>query len=185
MRATKISTLGMTRRRFLVGSNYVLAAMGLKGCASGPAPRTEPPYPGLRDQMATQVAQQQFPGAVWLLARGMRVAVEAVGITAIDSSMPMRRDTIFRIASMTKPVTATAVMMLIEEGKLALDAPVERWLPELAHRTVLRRIDGPLDDTEPAAAPSPCTTCSPSRSASASCSTTRRRSSGRSTSCSS
>jgi CubicO group peptidase (beta-lactamase class C family) len=51
---------------------------------------------------------------------------------------------------MTKAVTATAVMMLVEEGKLALDGPAERWLPELANRKVLRRVDGPLDDTEPA-----------------------------------
>ena len=65
----------------------------------------------------------------------------------------MRRDTIFRIASMTKPVTAAAVMMLVEEGKLALDAPVERWLPELANRRVLPRLDGPLDDTVPASRP--------------------------------
>ena len=51
----------------------------------------------------------------------------------------MRRDTIFRIASMTKPVTATAVMMLVEEGKLRLDEPVDRLLPELANRGVLRQ----------------------------------------------
>lgn len=56
----------------------------------------------------------------------------------------MRRDTIFRIASMTKPVTATAVMMLGEEGKLRLDEPVDRLLPELANRGVLRRIDAAL-----------------------------------------
>ena len=62
----------------------------------------------------------------------------------------MRRDTIFRIASMTKPLTAACVMMLVEEGKLSLDAPVKRWLPELADRRVLSRINGPLDDTEPA-----------------------------------
>ena len=61
--------------------------------------------------------------------------------------IPMGRDTIFRIASMTKALTATAVMILIEEGKLALDSSAERWLPEIANRRVLRRIDGPLDDT--------------------------------------
>ena len=59
----------------------------------------------------------------------------------------MRRDTIFRIASMTKAITATAVMMLVEEGKIALDAPAEKWLPEIADRRVLRRIDGPLNET--------------------------------------
>lgn len=59
---------------------------------------------------------------------------------------------------MTKAVTAAAVMMLVEEGKLALDAPVQRWLPELANRRVLRRLDGPIDDTVPPSAPSPYTT---------------------------
>src|SRR5713226_8825709 len=63
---------------------------------------------------------------------------------------PMRRDTIFRIASLTKPVTAAAAMILVEEAKLRLDDPVDRWLPELADRKVLRAIDAPLDDTVPA-----------------------------------
>lgn len=63
---------------------------------------------------------------------------------------PMRRDTLFRITSMTKPVTAAATMLLVEEGRLGLDEPVDRLLPELADRQVLRRVDGPLDDTVPA-----------------------------------
>ncbi|MGH6958118.1 MAG: serine hydrolase domain-containing protein, partial [Caulobacteraceae bacterium] len=60
---------------------------------------------------------------------------------------------LFRIASMTKPVTAAATLMLIEEGRLALDEPVDRLLPELAGRRVLRRLDGPLDGTVPARRP--------------------------------
>ncbi|MDQ2801380.1 MAG: serine hydrolase, partial [Pseudomonadota bacterium] len=58
--------------------------------------------------------------------------------------------TIFRIASMTKPITAAAAMILVEEGRIALDDPVERWLPELADRRVLRSIDSALGDTVPA-----------------------------------
>ena len=65
----------------------------------------------------------------------------------------MRRDTIFRIASMTKPITAAAAMILVEECKLRLDEPVDRLLPELADRQVLKRLDGPLDDTVPANRP--------------------------------
>jgi CubicO group peptidase (beta-lactamase class C family) len=65
----------------------------------------------------------------------------------------MRRDTILRIASMTKAVTAAAVMMLVEEGKLRLDGPAEQWLPELENRQVLRRLDGPLTDTVPSKRP--------------------------------
>jgi CubicO group peptidase (beta-lactamase class C family) len=65
----------------------------------------------------------------------------------------MRRDTLFRIASVTKPITAAAAMVLVEECKIRLDDPVDRWLPELANRKVLRRIDGPVDDTVPAKRP--------------------------------
>ena len=107
----------------------------------------------LRDQMAARVAADEFPGAVWLVARGDDVVVDTVGVTAVGGEVPMRRNTIFRIASMTKAVTAAAVMMLIEEGKLRLEAPAEEWLPELAHRQVLRRLDGPLTDTVPAKRP--------------------------------
>jgi CubicO group peptidase (beta-lactamase class C family) len=59
----------------------------------------------------------------------------------------MRRDTIFRIASLTKPILATATMLLVEDGKLTLDEPIDRLLPEMANRQVLKKIDGPLDDT--------------------------------------
>jgi CubicO group peptidase (beta-lactamase class C family) len=62
----------------------------------------------------------------------------------------MARDTIFRIASMTKPVTAAAAMILVEECQLRLDDPLDRFLPEMADRKVLRAIDAPLDDTVPA-----------------------------------
>src|SRR3989475_9595942 len=65
----------------------------------------------------------------------------------------MRRDTIFRITSMTKPILALATMMLVEDGRLALDEPADALLPELAHRQVLKRIDGPLDETVPARRP--------------------------------
>src|SRR5207244_12779783 len=66
---------------------------------------------------------------------------------------PMRRDTIFRISSMTKPIIAVATMILVEECKLRLDEPVDALLPELADRQVLKRLDGALDDPEPATRP--------------------------------
>jgi CubicO group peptidase (beta-lactamase class C family) len=65
-------------------------------------------------------------------------------------SDPIQRDTIFHISSMTKPITAAATMILVEECALRLDEPVDRLLPELANRRVLKRLDGPLDDTMPA-----------------------------------
>jgi len=90
---------------------------------------------------------------VTLIARGDDVAIDAMGAMAFGSDEPMQRDTIFRITSMTKPVLAAATMMLVDDGALKLDEPVDRLLPELAHRKVLKRIDGPLDDTVPAHRP--------------------------------
>jgi CubicO group peptidase (beta-lactamase class C family) len=63
---------------------------------------------------------------------------------------PMQADTVFRIASMTKPITSVAALMLLEEGLLRLDDPIERWLPEFADPQVLRRPDAALDDTQAA-----------------------------------
>ena len=103
--------------------------------------------------MAARIARNEMPGIVTLVAQGDEVHLETVGVKTFDSAEPMRRDTLFRIASMTKPILATATMMLVEAGQLALDEPVDRWLPELANRQVLERVDGPLDDTVPAHRP--------------------------------
>ena len=81
------------------------------------------------------------------------VHVEVYGSKTLGDGDPIRRDTIFRIASMTKAVTAVAAMMLVEECKLRLDDPVDRLLPELTDRRVLKRLEGPLDDTIPAHRP--------------------------------
>ena len=107
----------------------------------------------LDDVLRGHVARGEVAGLVALVARHDAVHVAALGVQDLASGAPMRRDTIFRIASMTKPVTAAAVMMLVEESRIGLDDPVERWLPELASRRVLRRIESPLDDTVPAARP--------------------------------
>ena len=104
----------------------------------------------LHEAMAARVANGELPGMVTLVAQGQDVHVDAIGVMAFGSTDPMRRDTIFRITSMTKPILAVATMMLIEGGALALDEPVDRLLPELADRKVLKRIDGPLHDTVPA-----------------------------------
>ena len=104
----------------------------------------------MHDVMAGHVATGRLPGLVMLVNRRGETHAEAIGTLAFGANAPMRRDTIFRIASLSKPVTAAAAMMLVEEGKLRLDDPVDRWLPELANRRVLRAIDAPLDDTVPA-----------------------------------
>src|SRR5947199_6498162 len=100
--------------------------------------------------MAAYVERGAVPGLVTLVSRRGEVHVDAIGTLAAGGSAPMRRDTIFRIASMTKPITAAAAMILVEECRLRLNEPVDRLLPELADRKVLKRLDGPLDDTVPA-----------------------------------
>jgi CubicO group peptidase (beta-lactamase class C family) len=104
----------------------------------------------LHRAMEARVARGELPGIVTLVARGDDVHVDAIGAMEFGGDRPLRRDAIFRIASMTKPILAAAAMTLVEDGTLALDEPVERLLPELAGRRVLRRVDGPLDDTVPA-----------------------------------
>src|SRR6266513_1582279 len=103
--------------------------------------------------MAGYVERGEVPGLVTLVSRRGEVHVDVSGTQAIGDSPPMRRDTIFRISSMTKPITAAATMILVEECKERLDEPVDPWLPELAERKVLTRLDGPLDDTVPANRP--------------------------------
>ena len=95
------------------------------------------------------VGNELVPGLVSLIARGDEVHVHALGTLAIGGR-PVARDSIFRIASTTKPITAAATLALVQEGLITLDEPVERLLPELAERRVLRRMDGPLQDTLPA-----------------------------------
>ncbi|MFD7026955.1 serine hydrolase domain-containing protein [Streptomyces sp. NPDC059917] len=108
---------------------------------------------GLRGILEPPVDAGTLPGAVALVARGDAVEVAAVGSCDARGGAPMARDTIFRIASLTKPITAAAALLLVEEGALALDAPVTPWLPELADRVVVRTPSGPVDDVVPARRP--------------------------------
>jgi CubicO group peptidase (beta-lactamase class C family) len=103
----------------------------------------------MHDTMARQVERGSLPGLVALVSRRGEIHVEAIGKIAIDGA-PMQRDSIFRIASMTKPISAVAAMILVEECKLRLDDPVDELLPELANRRVLRTIESDIDDTVPA-----------------------------------
>ena len=104
---------------------------------------------GVHEAAAAHIGDDRVPGLVALVARGDQVHVEALGTRAVGGA-PMTRDTLFRIASTTKPVTAVATLALVDDGAITLDEPVDRLLPELAGRRVLRRVDGPLDDTVPA-----------------------------------
>ena len=107
----------------------------------------------LRATLNRYVDDGTVPGAVGLVARGEDVRVVAVGWADADGSAPMARESIFRIASLTKPITAAAVLMLVEEGRLGLDDPVDTWLPELAKPVVVRTPEGPVDDVVPAVRP--------------------------------
>lgn len=107
----------------------------------------------LAEMLRGEAAAGRVAGAVALLAGPRGAWQGAVGRRDLASGQPLRPDAIFDIASMTKPMLATLALMLVEEGVLALDAPVQRWLPELADRRVLRHLDSELDDTVPAARP--------------------------------
>ena len=110
---------------------------------------SEAPLARIGEVVERAVEQGQAPGVVAAVARGEDVHVVTAGVMAVDGP-PMRADTLFRIASITKPITAAAVLSLADEGLLNLDEPVDRLLPELADRRVLESPDGPLGRTVPA-----------------------------------
>jgi CubicO group peptidase (beta-lactamase class C family) len=95
----------------------------------------------------------QLAGAATLVWRDGEPHTVAVGWRNVDARLPIERDTLFRIASMTKPITSTAALMLFEAGRFALDDPITRWAPEFSRMRVLRSPDGPLDDADPAERP--------------------------------
>jgi len=103
----------------------------------------------VHEAMTGRVESGDIPGLVTLVSQNGEIHVDAIGRLAFDGPL-MTRDTIFRITSMTKPVTAAAAMVLVEDGKLQLDDPVDRWLPELANRKVLLSVDALIHQTVPA-----------------------------------
>jgi CubicO group peptidase (beta-lactamase class C family) len=103
------------------------------------------------DAVLTRTVERgDVPGLVALVHRRGETYVIARGTLADGGDVPVRRDSIFRIASLTKPIVAAAAMLLIEECVLRLDDPVDDLLPELADGRVLRGIDAPIEDTVPA-----------------------------------
>jgi len=103
----------------------------------------------MHDVMSRHIEDGAMPGLVTLVGRHGEVHVDVIGRIAFGGA-PMQRDTIFRITSMTKPVTAVAAMILVEECKLRLDDPVYSLLPELANRRVIRSLESEIDDVIPA-----------------------------------
>jgi CubicO group peptidase (beta-lactamase class C family) len=107
----------------------------------------------LQGLLESFVAAGELPGAVALVARGDRVERAAAGLADVENAVPMRPDALFRLASLTKPITAALVMTLVDEGVLGLDDPIARWLPELESPVVVRTPGSPLDDVVPAVRP--------------------------------
>jgi CubicO group peptidase (beta-lactamase class C family) len=114
---------------------------------------SKPHLERMRRVLSGYIDRQEMPGLVALVGHHDDVHTETLGTLSSDQSVPMRSDTIFRIASLAKPMTAVAAMILVEECRLRLDESIEPWIPELANRRVLRSISSPLDDTVPARRP--------------------------------
>ncbi len=104
----------------------------------------------LHELMAAHVASGEMPGLVTLVASGDDVHVDVIGRPSFAEPEPLARNAIFRIASLSKPITAATTMSLVDDGILRLDQAIDELLPELAGRRVLRAIDAELDDTVPA-----------------------------------
>ncbi len=113
---------------------------------------SQPRLARMHEVMAGYVERGAVPGLITAVARHGEAHVDVLGAQAVGGT-PMRRDSIFRISSMTKTIVAAAAIILVEECRLRLDDPVDGLLPELANRQVLKQIDSPLDDTVPAIRP--------------------------------
>jgi len=111
---------------------------------------SKPRLDRMHQVLSGYVERNEMPGLVALVGHHDDVHVEALGTMSVGHPAPMKRDTIFRIASITKPIVAVAAMILVEECKLRLDESIEAWLPELANRRVLKSISSQLDETVPA-----------------------------------
>jgi len=130
----RILTFAVTAAFLLYGA---LAAGAILWAAESNGAATEHDFAPVRQRLIEAVEEQQIAGAVALVIdHGKVVYDEAVGWRNVAEQAPMTRDTIFRIASMTKPVTSVAVMMLYEDCKLELDDPVAKYLPEFADMQV-------------------------------------------------
>ena len=112
----------------------------LVGC--GTAPITPATGASPDEVLSAAIAEGRIPGAVAMIADADGILYStAVGLADVSAGKPMKLDSMFRIASMTKPVTSAALMRLVEQGKVDLDAPLSRYVPEFDPRPVLLRID--------------------------------------------
>ena len=151
--------LPIDRRRLMARSGAALVGAALPSSLLA-APRLAPGgfsaerLAHIPSLLQSYVDDGTVAGMVTLLYRRGEIAqVAALGYADIEAGRPMQRDTIFRLASMTKPITAVAALTLVDAGKIGLNDPIERWIPELANPRVLDDPRGPLVKTHPAARP--------------------------------
>ena len=123
----------MSRFTATILSAIIASASFATHSASAQDASKAPAIASVHDEMRRFIDAREIPGAVTLVASPDRIVhLDATGMADIDKNTPMRPDTIFWIASMTKPITATAVLMLQDEGKLSVDDPVEKHIPEFS-----------------------------------------------------
>src|SRR6185369_6929230 len=104
----------------------------------------------MRDRLQQIVDSGQLAGAATLVWKNGAAQTTCYGWRDIERRLPVEDDSIFRIASMTKPITSVAALMLMDEDRVALNDPIARYAPEFSHMRVLRSPDGPLEETDPA-----------------------------------
>src|ERR1051326_741537 len=104
----------------------------------------------MKDRVKQIVDSGQLAGAATLVWKNGAAQTACFGWRDIERKLPVERDTIFRIASMTKPITSLAALMLVDEGRVALNDPIVRFAPEFSQMRVLRSPNGPLEETDPA-----------------------------------
>ncbi len=134
----------ISRRCAMILGGAAAVALGL------PTRAIATPFDTLRPGLDNTVSAGSVPGLVALIARGQDVWTHVAGVRDLDTGTPMRRDTLFAVASIGKPITAVAALLLVQDGVIGFDDPVDRWLPELAAPQVLRAPDASLEDTVPA-----------------------------------
>ncbi len=150
--------MALTRRQLLRGLGTLCAAVSLpgkpgaqtagrRGTLTSAVPDLKPTALQVGAILGRHLASGYMTGAVAMIGQGDHAEVIEIGQPSQEHSGKIRRDGIFRIASMTKPITAAAALVLVDHQVLRLSDPVSRWLPELAHRRVLKHLDGPLNDT--------------------------------------
>jgi len=146
------------RRAFSCLVTLLMVAVAASAAPAGELPMGSPSELGfsvarleyLDHFYADEVKRGELAGIVILIARhGKIVHFSTIGSADVEKHEPMRRDTIFRLYSMTKPITSTALMMLYEEGRFQMGDPVSKYLPEFAHLRVLRNPEGDVKDTVP------------------------------------